>query len=261
MGMGGLVEKKGGKPVQADESGDPSEAGPSHRPGLKQTFSNWGGFKRDGAAEGKKKAIETSDSNEPEEDDRQIRFTIGGVGRRMTKDDFLKEVQNLDSRTRKEVVEQSNASPAVKIAAKQGVPTIQEPEPEPTPTRSQPQQKEKPVPDPRAESSTSSSSSGKSPARPPTEQPSRGRSGTVGSGDQPSTQEPETAAERRRRLAAFATVHDDNDVDETPAERRRRQAALGRADEDSDSDDDNTPRVPPAGRRGIRFADDARPKA
>ncbi|KAH7037878.1 alkali metal cation/H+ antiporter Nha1 C terminus-domain-containing protein [Microdochium trichocladiopsis] len=254
MGMGGLVEKKG------DTAGEPSAAGPSSRPGIKQSFSAWGGFKRGGAAEGKKKAVETDDSNEPtEEDDRQIRFTIGGVGRRMTKEDFLKEVQMLDSRTRREVVDQSNASAAVKTAAKQDIPTIREPES----TRRPSPRKEQTVPDSQAESSTSSSSSGKSPVRPQGGE-ARGRSSTTGSAEHPSTEEPETAAERRRRLAAFATVRDDTDADETPAERRRREAALGRSDapaEDSDSDDDNTPRVPPAARRGIRFADDARPRA
>lgn len=257
MGMGGLVEKKGDKAGAADQGEGASAAGPSTRPGIRPSFSAWGGFKRGGAADGKKKDVDTGDAEDTGDDDRQIRFTIGGVGRRMTKDDFLKEVQMLDTRTRREVVEQSNAPPAIKVEATEGLPATREPQPERKPTA----RKEQPRPDTQAEGSASSSSSGKSPVR---HQPvARGRSGTVGSAEQPSTQEPETAAERRRRLAAFATVRDDNDAGETPAERRRREAALGGSDErteDSDSDDDNTPRVPPAARRGIRFADDARPK-
>lgn len=264
MGMGGLVEKKADKTAPAAAAGtadageETSTAGPSRRPSLRPNFSTWGGFKRGGPADAKK-AVETGEPGETGEDDRQIRFTIGGVGRRMTKEDFLKEVQMLDTRTRREVVDQSNAPPALKVAAKQGIPTIREPQPE----RPSAERKERAQPNTQAEGSTSSSSSSKSPVR--QQAVTRGRSGTNGSAEQPSTQEPETAAERRRRLAAFATVHDDdNEADETPAERRRRVAALGGSGErveDSDSDDDNTPRVPPAGRRGIRFADDARPKA
>ena len=33
-------------------------------------------------------------------DDKDIRFTTGGVGRRMTKDEFIHEVQKLDSNTK-----------------------------------------------------------------------------------------------------------------------------------------------------------------
>lgn len=53
-----------------------------------------------------------------EEDDRRIRFTIGGAGRRLTKDDFLKEIQSLDPKARAEIVEESDAPAAMKAMAK-----------------------------------------------------------------------------------------------------------------------------------------------
>lgn len=52
-----------------------------------------------------------------EDDDRRIRFTIGGAGRRLTKDDFLREIQSLDPKSRAEIVENSDASAAVKDMA------------------------------------------------------------------------------------------------------------------------------------------------
>lgn len=53
-----------------------------------------------------------------EEDDRHIRFTIGGAGRRLTKEDFLREIQSLDPKARCEIVEQSDAPDAMKDLAK-----------------------------------------------------------------------------------------------------------------------------------------------
>jgi hypothetical protein len=60
------------------------------------------------------KAADHSD----EEDDRRIRFTIGGAGRRLTKDDFLKEIQSLDPKARCEIVEESDAPAVMKAMAK-----------------------------------------------------------------------------------------------------------------------------------------------
>src|SRR5690606_1927288 len=48
-----------------------------------------------------------------------IRFTIGGEGRRLNKEDFCRKMQKLDARTRKVVVDKSDASPAVKRLATQ----------------------------------------------------------------------------------------------------------------------------------------------
>lgn len=207
-----------------------------------------------------------------QQDDKQIRFTIGGVGRRMTKEDFINEVQNLDAKTRKEVVDHSTASSGLKRVARGDppkrqqsqavIPKIVEHESENNGSRS------------RSTERNRSNSSSVSPRRqaPPSSQ--RGRAGSSrGKG----LEEPaETAVERKRRLAVLAAQAEDEDdaegsgsgsgsggpdVHETPAERRRREAALGvggSADTyDSDSDDEGIPRVPPV-RKGIRFAEDSR---
>lgn len=51
-----------------------------------------------------------NDTND--EDDRRIRFTIGGAGPKLTKDDFLKEIQKLDPRARIEARKQESVHPA-----------------------------------------------------------------------------------------------------------------------------------------------------
>ncbi|KAI0123914.1 Na+/H+ antiporter nha1 [Xylariales sp. AK1849] len=266
MGMGGLV-KQGQKPMEAVEPTEAgtSQAGPSRPAAPKSTFSGWGGFGKSGAGEGRKKGV----GGVPEEgdggDDHKIRFTIGGEGRRMTKEDFLKEVRNMDARTRREVLEQSDAPPALKAVAKEQAQAPDSTSPASGGTDSRPTAAKM--------ASTSTRAQSDSPARP---QPlaSRGRSGTVTARPVPddnapdghpgvsSTDMPETAVERRRRLAALSGMRDDDGNNssnelETPAERRRREAALGVGSptvEDSDSEDDDTPRIPPT-RRGIRFVD------
>ncbi|KAI1212163.1 alkali metal cation/H+ antiporter Nha1 C terminus-domain-containing protein [Annulohypoxylon truncatum] len=243
MGMGGLVKPSDKSEPQTGESS--TQASGARPPAARTRTGVWPGFNRGGAAEQRRRDA-TSPTGRRSEDDRGIRFTIGGVGRRMNKDDFLNEVQKLDARTRREVVDQSSATPAVKSIATEGPETNTPPV-------------EQPLAHPHisvTQASTSTRDTSKSPTRP---EPARGRSTTVGStvGAEAPSDAPETAAERRRRLAAFASVREDNDTGETPAERRRREAALGvdsGAADDSDSDDDDTPRVPPA-RRGIRFAD------
>ncbi|ROW14944.1 hypothetical protein VPNG_03364 [Cytospora leucostoma] len=209
------------------------------------------------------------------EDDRHIRFTIGGVGQRMTKDDFLSEMKKLDKSTRQRVVEQSSASQRVKTLAKEDPPTT---------GKAQQSAKGKVISPPQpikaGEPSNSADTSRESSSKAATRQPSppRGRappparrqspssSGDVSdeprySSDAPSHDVPETAVEKRRRLAVLkglegADEEDSEGAGETAAERRRREAALGVTGgyRSEDSDDDDTPRVPPA-RRGIRFAD------
>ncbi|KAK9413245.1 putative Na(+)/H(+) antiporter [Seiridium unicorne] len=279
MGMGGLV-KQGQK---NKDQGTDSEAGPSEdRPkpvGRQSTFSGWTGFNKGGPSEGRKKNVNAEEMGKmQEEDDHKIRFTIGGEGRRMTKEDFLNEVRKMDARTKRQVLENSDAPAALKTIAKQqgsapGI-TLSGPGSGPgsgggsgsaTPSSSTgvtktPAARAANVGTPRADSN--------SPARP---EPTRGRSSTTTAKPAPekaaesrvgaaSTDTPETAVERRRRLAALSGMREEAETRseaETPAERRRREAALGLGSpgaSDSDSEDDDTPRVPPA-RRGIRFAD------
>jgi len=168
----------------------------------------------------------------------------------MTKEDFIQEMRKLDKSTRREVVDRSNASHIVKTLAKQ------DPQPPPQ-NHSEHTAKvgaglEDAVHAANEGTSSSEAHSGSSSR-------SGSPSGKVVAPGVASQDEPETAAERRRRLAALKGVGDDEEGEgagETAAERRRREAALGTSSAvgDEDSDDDDTPRVPPP-RRGIRFAD------
>ncbi|KAI1268379.1 alkali metal cation/H+ antiporter Nha1 C terminus-domain-containing protein [Xylariaceae sp. FL1019] len=234
MGMGSLM-----KPADKEsKAGESSQA--RARPTRSSTFSGgWAGFSRPGAGQAKeaKKTVKAQAEAEQGEADRGLRFTMGG--RRMTKDDFLKEVQKLERPNREAPRTASEAQirkPETKSGESSSAGLVN---PHISVTQASDSAQDVSVPPPASVTA------------------SRGRSSTKGSkDDQPSTEVAETAAERRRRVAAFASVRED-DSNETPAERRRREAALGvtgQSTEDSDSDDDDTPRVPPE-RRGIRFAD------
>lgn len=136
----------------------------------------------------------------------------------MNKDDFLREVQNLDPKSRREAIETVTVpaaarttelrKAAAKASAAPPVPEIREP---------------------RA-SDVTEEEQGKEPAKLVTPAVSQ--------------------------AAALAPVSRPEEGDhETPAERRRREAALGSSGvNDDDSDDEGGERVPPS-RRGIRFAD------
>ncbi|KAI0200657.1 alkali metal cation/H+ antiporter Nha1 C terminus-domain-containing protein [Astrocystis sublimbata] len=242
MGMGGLVKPGERKPIDngaqvGESSQGPSTAAAEPTVGVVKR-PTWGGFSRAANAEQRKKGGNTEAPNQGEDEDRGIRFTIGAAGRRMTKDDFLKEIQKLE-RSNREVPNEVDG------------PTTEQPPAESGQTRSPgPVNPQISVTQASDETRTAS----KSPA--PAEAPTRGRSGSRTNEEAKDAEPQETAAERRRRLAAFASVRED-DNGETPAERRRREAALGvvsPSSEESDSDDDNTERVPPE-RRGIRFAE------
>lgn len=191
-------------------------------------------------------------------DDQKIRFTIGGAGRRMTKDDFLKEVQNMDAQQRQKVLQQSNASPAVKALAQKQAQAGGSARP--SAPRKESSSSKSPVRKPDVAATREEKSAGRQEESGTASPQDAGRSSSddAGSGKGVAASDtPETDAERRRRLAAFSTIRNDDET-ETPAERRRREAALGvgeSGDEEADSDDDDTPRVPPTKQRGIRFAD------
>ncbi|KAK0623076.1 alkali metal cation/H+ antiporter Nha1 C terminus-domain-containing protein [Immersiella caudata] len=259
MGMGGLV--KGGEKANAPAT-PTDEAGVSvpPRPGM----AGWAsGMIRRGTVDAAKARKKSVVEEQEEEDDRHIRFTIGGVGRRMTKENFIQEMQMLDKSTRREVVDQSSASGRVKTLAKQDPPT--------TPEKLRRAEK-KQGDSSAAEKASSpnktgwqggsvnygqnSSSSGEaSGSSSRSESPGGGKAVAL---DFSRRSDQESAAERRRRLAALKSVDGtEDDADETAAERRRREAALGvsaSAGGEEDSEDDDTPRVPPP-KRGIRFAE------
>jgi len=272
MGMGSLVKagKDGAEAGPSQQEGESSNPQPS-RPRL-ASVTTWAGAFRPAAGEEQTKKKD----GEHDDDDRHIRFTISGVDQRMTKDDFIREMRKYDGKTRREIVEHSTASEAIKRIATTDKPaddSAQSSTRGTTRTKlpNPPQRGAstlKPAMAQRAASTPAHAPRGRddtrrsSPSSSGTEVSPGGPSGK-GSIEGPSSSRdaPETAVERRRRLAVLEGVDDaDDDTDgvrETPAERRRREAALGMSSQpgDDDSDDDDTPRVPPAGRRGIRFAD------
>lgn len=282
MGMGALA--KPGKDAAAagpsKEGGEASDQPPA-RPKL-ASVSTWAGAFRPGGGEASAQKPKKKDGDD-DDDDRHIRFTISGVDQRMTKEDFIREMRKYDKGTRSEILEHSTASEAVKRIATKEKPAddsaqsstrgLTKPE-KPTgrvisalkpseakqaaPASATPRRRD----DTRRGSPSGSSSADETSRAASGEGSGEGVAGVVSSRD-----EPETAVERRRRLAVLRGQGDgggdgsdeDDEVMETPAERRRREAALGMSSPgvaDDDSDDDDTPRVPPPrGRRGIRFAD------
>ncbi|KAK4241902.1 alkali metal cation/H+ antiporter Nha1 C terminus-domain-containing protein [Achaetomium macrosporum] len=232
MGMG-IFAKAAEKPGAAASAAGEGAAAAGEPPAQKQ----------------RKKSVAAEQDDE--DDDRHIRFTIGGVGRRMTKEDFLKEVQKLDKNTRREVVNKSDASQGLKALAKL------EAQPQASGQATVGGRKKDHHTIAAAAPSSQTDGSGSQLA---SRSPSPGTKPTAAAASQTASdngEAPETEVERRRRLAALKGVSDDNEEHaETAAERRRREAALGMAPhgDGEDSDDDDTPRVPPS-RRSIRFAD------
>ena len=221
IGFGGGATKNASTSpaaTTATEGGEASETGATGAPAMKTSSrTNWTRF-----LGGPDPAALEKNEQEQAADDKKIRFTIGGVGKRMTKEDFIREVQKLDAKTRRQVVDQSSASQGVKFLAKQ----------EPAgPSAAVPRILEQ-VRSSDDQSALNPSSSVK--PRPP----------------RPLEETGETAAERRRRLAVLSSQSDGaedyrdanhglrDDEDETPAERRRREAALGTSGDGADSDDE-----------------------
>lgn len=267
---------------------DDTKAGPSYsdanksapvRQALKR-MGTWG-FKGEGDGSKEKNTGDKKADDEEEEDDRQIRFTIGGKGRRLTKEDFLKEIRSLDPKARAAIIADSDASGAMKTMAKKdasrdipgsnrlygagdkqmasGTGIASKIGTQMAKSRGADIQE---VEDSDDSIELVGRESPKRDARPSS---SRGLSRI-----ESSTEVPESEAERKRREQALKGVDDvtpaqrgrtqsrdsEEVLEETPAERRRRMAALGTARAEEDSDDDDTPRVPPpvAKSRGIRFA-------
>ncbi|POR33418.1 Putative Na(+)/H(+) antiporter C3A11.09 [Tolypocladium paradoxum] len=252
LGLGAKGRQDDKNPEAAAEEGEDSGASAS-----KQPFkAGWSGFARGGGQQTRRKSMA---QQQEADDDKKVRFTIGGVGQRMTKEDFIKEVQKLDVGTRKEVVDHSTASSAVKRLARQDPPV------KPADLPVAPVIRERGSETSSSNGESSHSGRGRSKSLSPGRRPVASSSPSPSAKDRPEEEPAETAVERKRRLSVLASQDgaDDEDVDtgETPAERRRRQAALGMANaaaaDDSDSDDEGTERVPPA-RRGIRFAEPQR---
>ena len=295
--------------------------GPGHfdtkpmREGLRR-MSTWAGI-------GGKEAVPETDvegeaSSQPKKrkesvvdpDDDRIRFTVGSGGRRMSKQDFIRQIQDMDPKARIQTVEQSDVPEAVKEevradAAKESSETGPS-------ARARSGSKLLPLDEQDQEDEQMAIVRRLS----TTEERPRGNEGLTltdsNNQDIPIHNVPEsvqrraggeeTAAQRRRRIALSRKDSDDDGTErvppqtqrpgvlsrnpmstlgasqaqpqgETAAERRRRLAALGEGEgagvqDSSDSEDDGGERRPKAGhtplpepgpveaRRGIRFADD-----
>ncbi|MBE3110760.1 MAG: hypothetical protein IMZ46_09660, partial [Acidobacteria bacterium] len=116
-----IVEDADGEVIKTyDLPSDKPEAAKTHLlvdQGLK--YIGLGGARKAGEPSKEGGEGEEAAPDAEAEDDKHIRFTIGGEGRRLTKEDFCRQMQQLDTKTRKEVVAKSDASPAVKRLATQ----------------------------------------------------------------------------------------------------------------------------------------------
>lgn len=219
-----------------------------------------------------------------EADDRRIRFTIGGgAGRRLTKEDFLKEIQSLDPKARCEIVEESDAPAVMKAMARQDASSESAGSNRLLGARSAQLTSGKGTAKvvgaelAKRKGSKIDEEEEEESSQDEREKESRRRGARANTRRQPnpdsSTDAPESAVERKRREKAMRGIDDDASPShrgrapareesveepsgETAAEKRRREAALGVGGSQDDSDDDDTPRVPPpvAKSRGIRFA-------
>lgn len=253
--------------VQDGGGGSNFDAAPV-RQGIKR-MGTWAGIggKGDTAEKGSEQGQSSKGRKRPDEDanDDRIRFTVGTGGRRMSKQEFVEQLQQLDPKARHESVEQSGAPRHLKeeIQAKASMP-----KPNRRPSQAPAMEEAEPEDEPMAvvrrvdtveeqaegEDDGGSQRSGKSEEIPMHNVPQSVRRAAG---------REETAADRRRRLASQQGEDSDDDgtervppskaevqleqaesQGETAAERRRRLAALGETGEDSDSEDDGRERHP-----------------
>jgi hypothetical protein len=221
---------------------------------------------------------------EQEDDDRRIRFTIGGAGRRLTKEDFLKEIQSLDPKARSEVIAESDAPQAMKLMAKKdaspdvpgsnrlfsAVDAHVAPESETAAAIGAEMARRRGTVIEESDEDEFEDNAPKPPGRaamrrsPPAEDEDVGESrverrrreralrGTdteESPRGRPIARDSDSDQERRETGSGSGSATKRNPADEveTAAEKRRREAALGfgSGNMDDDSDDDDTPRIPP----------------
>ncbi|KAI9848333.1 MAG: hypothetical protein M1837_000597 [Sclerophora amabilis] len=163
---------------------------------------------------GKKEGGDTPAAPEPKEDDR-IRFTTGG--RRMSKVDFIKQIQQLDPKARCEAVNKSDAPRNVKQAARNQLEGAASPQGE-----------------------SSDTSRGKQTSQSANDLGAEVRK-VQSHEDKPSGPEGLTLVDSEEREIPYHSVGDDIAKFSGTAAQKRRQAAA----KEEDSDDDGTERVPP----------------
>jgi len=290
-GLTSKPEDSNAESSKAGESSTPDK--PARQPLNRLTSLQQWGF-------GGKNTEATPGDEDEEDDDRRIRFTIGGAGRRLTKEDFLREIQSLDPKARCEIINESDAPVDMKTLARldadkpiSGTTRLFEAKsPQIASGKGTAQvvgaemarQRGAKVDNAEGSSSSESESRGRRPSLLGRVTGQEGKRATAASSrrlskieshpNTSSVDEPETAAERKRRKDAMRGIddvteaqrgrsrersddEDEGEAGETATEKRRREAALGfSGTAQDDSDDDDTPRVPPpvAKSRGIRFA-------
>jgi len=230
--------------------------GPGHidraavRQGLKR-MTTWTGFgKGEGASEGPATAEASGQPSRQsakkrkqsviDEDDERIRFTVGSGGRRMSRQDFIREIQQLDPKARSEVIQESDVPEAVKEEVLQDA--IQQSsllKKSPPAAKRQSSRRSTPPPQPRIDSPQ------------PLEDPNDQQATTAevqrvaSHEDRPAGAEGLTLVDSNNNDIPFHSVPDSlskysQGRSETAAQRRRRIASSRK-----DSDDDGTPRIPP----------------
>ena len=191
-----------------------------------------------------------------DEDDRHLRFRISGEeGERMSKDAFIRRVSQIDPRTQDRALGRSTVSQRttdtetrdnpVSATACHGAqfggnhnakPGLRLDAPLPPTSREAPV-----VPMARGRAGSSASAVVAE------------RASLVAEASSAASTEP--GCQHGAQNMVMNLSHD-KELEETPAERRRRELALGMmGDHEDDSDDDNTERVMPSHRRGIRWLD------
>ena len=188
------------------------------------------GIRRGQSSRGSKKP-------DTDEDDERIRFTITSGSQRMSKNDFIKQIQSLDPKARARAVAESDAPEGVKEDVRQRTFQPQ--------TQNQERPKARPAP---SDSATSYQFPRSSSAD---QEPSTATGEKVASHeDRPRGDNNLVLVDSNDEDVPFHTVPDtisrySADKPETAASRRRRLATR------KDSDDDGTPRIPPHSQRNI----------
>jgi hypothetical protein len=113
----GLGNKDKDKAADEQGHGESSKAGAYRHEAVRHGLSRMGTWGFGGKHTESGKNDKTAQQDESD-DDRRIRFTIRGEGQRLTKEDFLKKLQSFDPKARCEVIEESDAPAAMKAMAK-----------------------------------------------------------------------------------------------------------------------------------------------
>ncbi|KAI9721140.1 MAG: hypothetical protein M1828_005246 [Chrysothrix sp. TS-e1954] len=220
------------------------------------------------------------------DDDIGIRFTMNGTDRRMSKAEFIKQIQGLDPTSRAEVVEESNAPEPVKEEARAEAEEHEQGERRASAQAGMPgaggrrpsaQANESAAGGRRPSAQTNQlAASGRRPSAQAGQSAAGGRRSSVQAGKQdiaishdntesaeihkvtsnegrPSSKDNTTLVDSQDQDIPIHPIHEDLQYhrtgQETAAERRRRLAQMTAARDDEDSDDDGTERVTPSQRR------------